>query len=166
MLGNQRTYAYSTFVISLRHRVDEHNLLLDVGQMECRDVRSPRVAELAIHFIGEEEQVVFLDQIPYLKHLFHRIEIARGVVGVAYKDALGLGSYQLLKFFNRRQCKSFVDARRHSDNLSAGRNCKRHVVGIGKKHSLGTACSDDYVVDFNINVISSVILLQLFTQRQ
>ncbi len=101
MLGNQRTYAYSTFVISLRHRINEHYLLLNVGQMECRDIRSSRVAELAIHLIGEQEQVVFLDQIPYLKHLFHRIEIAGGVVGIAYKYALGLGELSAPQTFQQ-----------------------------------------------------------------
>ena len=60
MFGDERADAYAALVVTLRHGVDEHHLLLYAGEMERRDVRRARVAELAVYFVGKQEEVINL----------------------------------------------------------------------------------------------------------
>ena len=69
VLGYERTDAYAAFRISFRHGVYQNHVVLDAFEVECRDVRRPRVDVFAVNLVREEEQVVLLHQIAYLVHL-------------------------------------------------------------------------------------------------
>ena len=100
--------------------------------MEGRDIGCAGIAELPVDLVGEEEEVIFLDQVAYLQHLFHRIEVARGVVGIADEDAFGAGGNQFLELLDRGEREAVVYARRHGDDLGTGRDGEGHIVGIGR----------------------------------
>ena len=87
--------------------------------MESRDVGCTRVAELAVNLVGEEEEIIFLDQIADLKHLFHSVEIAGRVVGIADKYALCARGDQLLELLDSRKREALVNVGRYGDDLGA-----------------------------------------------
>ena len=100
--------------------------------MEGRDVRGACVAEFAIDLVGVEKQVVFFDDVAQKIHFAAGVEIAGGVVGVADKDSFGAGGDQFLELFDGRERKAVLDGRWDGHDLGSGRDCERHVVGVGR----------------------------------
>ena len=102
IFGNERSDAYSALRITLRHRVNQHNILLDTLQVACRDIGRAGIDKLAIDLIGEEKQIILLDQIAYAIHLLTSIKIARRVIGITDKDSSRAFVNQGFKLLNLR----------------------------------------------------------------
>ena len=126
------------------------------------------VAELAVHFVGEKEEVVSAHQVADFEHFLFGIYISGGVVGVADKYAFGAWGDEFLELLDRRQAEAVVDFRHNRNYLRTCRHGKGHVVCIGRlghynfitgvearheaeEDGFGAACSDDNIVDTDIN---------------
>ena len=178
VFSDERTDAYAAFRVALRHRVDEHHVLLNTFEMAGRDVGRVGVDELAVDLIGEEEKVVLLDQIANLVHLLPSVEVARRVVGVADEEGSRVLVDEGFKLLNGGKRKSLFDGGGDGADAGTGGNGKRHVVGVGglgdddfitgvqageesKQHSLRTTGSDDDVVGSELNVVAVIVVDQL-----
>ena len=133
------------------------------------------VAELAIHLVGKEEQVVLLDQSCNFQQLLVRIEITRGVVGVADHNGLGARRDDLLKVLDWRQCKACLDVARYGDNLGVAKLGEGVVVGVigfgydnlvawveadGESHLKGLAAAggDEHLVGCHVDTVAVVVV--------
>ena len=142
--------------------------------MTGRNIRRTCIDKFTIYFIGEEEQVVLLHQIPNLVHLPASVQIPCRIIRVTNQDTLGAFINQLLKLLYLRQRETFVDGSRHRTDNRSCRNRKRHVVGIRrfrhdnlipriqtahkrKQHSFRPSGSNDNVIGIQVNVVLFII---------
>lgn len=139
VLGDERTDADAALGVALREGVNQYDVLLNAIQMAGRDVGRPRVDELAVDLVREEEEVVALHQVADAVHLLARVEVSGGVVGVANQDAARALVDEPLEFGDVGQRKALLDGRNDGADDRTGRDGKGHVVGIGR---LG---DDDFV---------------------
>ena len=182
VLGDERADADAALGIPLGHGVDEDDVLFDPLQVHGRYVRRARVDELAIHLVGEEVQVVFLDQIPDPVHLLLGVQIAGRVVGIADEDGLRALVDQFLELLHLRQAEALVDGGRHRPDHGAGGDREGHVVGIRRfrdddlvarvqaaqereQHGLGTAAGDDNLIGPELDLVPVVVPHERLPQR-
>ena len=142
------------------------------------DVWRARIDELAIHLVGEEEEVVLLHKVAYLIHFTAGIKVAGRVVGVTNQDGTRTFVYQLLELLHFRQRESLFDGRCNRTYPGSGRDGKRHVIGISRfghdnlvtrieachereQHRFRTAGCNDYVIGCELDVVLIVIPHQL-----
>ena len=130
VLGNQRTDTYTALRISLGDGVHEHYVLLYALKVAGGDIRRLGIDELTVHLVGDEIEVVFLDEVANLTHLLFRIEVSRRVIGVANQNRARLRRNLLLEFLHRWQFETVLDIRLDGLDDRSGRDGKRHVVGI------------------------------------
>ena len=150
--------------------------------MAGRDIGRPGVDEFAVNLVGKEEQVVFLDQIADAVHFAARVEVTRGVVGVANQNAARAGIDELLEFGDVRQGEPLLDGRNDGPDGGACRDGECHVIGVGgfgddnfvagvearhesEEHRFGAACGNDDVVGRELDLILLVIAGQFLAQR-
>ena len=183
VLRNQRTYTHTAQRITLAHRVNEYHTVLYTLQVERRDIRTLRVDKLTIHLVGEEIEVILLDQIADLHHLLLGIEIARRIVGVTNQDSTRLLRNLLLKLLYRRQFEAVLDIRLHGFDDRTTRDRKSHIIGItgvcddnliarietshiGKHDGLRTTRSDDNLIGRDVDTILCIIAHHLRSKRE
>ena len=143
--------------------------------MAGADVGRARIDKLAVHLVGKEVEVVFLHQVAYAVHLLARVEIARGVVGVADEDSLRALVDEFLKLLHLRQAEPLVDSGGDGPDDGTGRDGERHIVGVGglgdddlvagveaceesKQHRLRASRGDDDVVGRHEDVILGIVV--------
>ena len=148
--------------------------------MHGADVGRAGVDVLTINLVGEEVEVVLLDQVAYLVHLAAGIEITCGVVGVADKYGAGTLVDEFLEPLDTGQCKSFLYGGGDGADGGTCRHSKGHIVGIGglgddnlvagiegthkgKEHGLRTAGGNDDIVGSNLDVILVIILCKFLS---
>ena len=135
------------------------------------------VAELAVHLVGKEIEVIFLDQSGNLEELLVGVEVTCGVVGVANHNGLGTRGDDLFEFFDWRQGKACLDVAGDGDNLGVAQLGEGVVVGIvrlrdddfvarieadGEGHlkSLATTCGDDYLVGGHVDTVAVIVVAE------
>ena len=145
--------------------------------MAGRDIGRSCVDIFAVHLIGEEIQVVFLDQITDLVHLAAGIEITCRVVRVADHDGTGALVDQLLELLHLRQRETFLDGGGDGTNLGTRRDGEGHIVGIcrlwhddlitwvqtrkeGEEYRLTSSRGDDDVISSDIDIVLGVVVYQ------
>ena len=183
VLRNERSDADTALRVTLRHRVNQHHILLDTLQMARRDIGRARVDKLAIDLVREEEQIVLLDQIADAVHLLARIEVARRVVRVTDQNSARALVDKLLELLDLGQREALLDRGRDGADDCSGRDCEGHIVGVGrlgnddliawiearhkgKQHGLRASRSDDDVVGREFYLILVVVANKLLAQRQ
>ena len=183
ILRDECADADATFAVTLRHGVDENDVLFDAFQMACADIGRAGVDIFAVHLVGEEIQVIFLHQVTYLVHLATGVEITRGVVGVANHDGAGALVDQLLEFLHLGQRETLVDGGGDGAYLRAGADGEGHVVGVSglghdnlvagvqateesEEHCLAAARSNDDIVGGDVDIILRVITHQFLAVAQ
>lgn len=128
---DEGSHADAALRVAFAHRVDEHHVLLYAFEVACADVGGAGVDELAIDLVGEKVEVVFLHEVAYLVHLAARVEVARGIVGVADEYGSGVLVDEGLKLLHLGQREAFLDGGGNGANLGSRADGKGHVVGIG-----------------------------------
>ena len=135
------------------------------------------VAELTVHLVGEEVQVVLLDQTSDLQQLLVGIKITRGVVGVADHDGLGAWCDGLLKFLDGRKSKTRLDVARDGDDLGIAQLGEGIIIGIirfwdddlvarvqahGESHLKGLAATsgDQHLIRGDIDAVTVVVVAE------
>ena len=137
------------------------------------------VAELAIHLVGEEEEVVLFGDLTQLQDFLFGIEVAGGVVGVTNHDGLGLRGDHLLEILDGGQCETVLDRgddgfhdhaahggegvvvgveRLRDDDLVAG----IHAAVEGEKEAFAAAGGDDDLVSGDLDAHAVVVFHQFF----
>ena len=182
VLRNQRADADAALGIPLGHRVYQNDILLNPFQMHGRNIRRARVNELAIHLVGEQVQMVFLDQISNPVHLLLRVKITRGIIRIADQNRLGPFVNQFLELLNLGQAKALLDGRDDRPNHRTRGDRERHVVRVGRlgdddfiarvqaaqegeKDCLAAAGGDDDVVGGELDLVAVVVLHKCLAQR-
>ena len=168
--------------IALGNGVDEHDILLDPLQMHGGNIRRSRVNELAINLVGEQVQVIFLDQIPDPVHLLLCIQITRGIIRIADQDSLRALVNQLLELLDLGQAEALLDGRDDRPDHGTRGDRKGHVVRVGwlgdddlvarvqaaqesEKDCLAAAGGDDDVVGGELDLVAVVVLNKCLAQR-
>ena len=148
--------------------------------MTGRNIGRAGIDEFTIDLVGKKIKVILLHQITYLIHLPARIQVSRGIIGIAYQNGFRAFINQFLKFFHLGERKSFINGGRNGANNSSGRYGKSHIIGIrrfghddfvarvqtgqkSKKHGLGTTRRYNDVISIQMNVITAIIAGELFT---
>ena len=138
------------------------------------------VAELTIHLIGEEIQVVLLDQTSHLQQFLMGVKITRGVVGVTDHDGLGARRDGFLEILDGRQGKASLDVAGNGDNLGIAQLGEGVVVGVvglrdndfvtriqahseGHLQCLTATSSDEHLVRGDIDAMLVVIVAECTT---
>ena len=139
-------------------------------------MRLVRIAELAVHFVGDEEEVVPLAEITDLEHLLLGEELAGRVARVADEHGTGLRGHEFLELGNVRDLETFADVGRdglerdavevgeglvvgverlHDDDFVAGvgRDLHRHGEGLAARHV------DEQLGDLDVDADLLVVLL-------
>ena len=182
VLRDERADADAALGIPLGHRVDEDHVLLDPLQVHRGDIRRARVDELAVHLVGEEVQVVFLDQVADAVHLALGVQVARGVVGVADKDGLRALVDQFLELFHLGEAETFLDGGDDGADHGAGGDGERHVVRVRRfrdddlvagvqaaqereKDRLAAAARDDDLIGGQFDLVPVVVRHKCLAQR-
>ena len=146
--------------------------------MAGADIGTSCIDKFTIDLVGEEIQVVFLHQITYLVHLTARVEVARGIVGIADEDSACTLVDELFELLHLRQREAFFYSGGDGTNDCSCRDGKCHIVGIGRfghdnlvariqtgqkgeEHSLRTAAGDDDVIGREVDMVLLIILHQL-----
>ena len=68
VLGNQGSCTYTAFAIAFGDWVDENDIFFNPFKMESRDVRRTSVDKVPIHFVGNQVQIMLLDEVANLVH--------------------------------------------------------------------------------------------------
>ena len=156
--------------------------MLDAFEVAGRYVGRPGVDEFAVDFVGEEEQVVFFDQVADAVHLLACVQVPRGVVGIADQDTARAVVDELFEFRDVGQCESLLDRRYHGAYHGPCGDGEGHVIGVGRlgdddlvagvearhegeQHGLGTARRDDDVVGRELDLELFVVTYQFLAQR-
>ena len=123
-------------------------------------------------------KVVLLHEVANLVHLAARIEITRGVVGVADEDGSRAFIDEFFKLLHLRQREALVNRRGDGADDRTSRDGKRHVVSVGrlwhddfvariqtsqkrKEDCFRTSAGDDDIVGREVDVILCVVVHQL-----
>ena len=150
--------------------------------MECGNVRRRGVDVFAIDLVGEQVEVVFLNQVTDLVHLLARIEIARRVVRVANHDAFGLRTNEFLELLDARKGKTLLDGTRDGADDGTRTDGERHVVGVGRfgnydfvtgveashereENRFAASRGDDDVIRRHVDVVFRIVADQLLAER-
>ena len=182
VLGDKSADADSALRVALRHRVNQHHILLYALQVHGRDIGAARVDELTIHLVAEQVEVIFLHQVAYLVHLLLRVEVSRRVVGVANQYCLRALVDKFLKLLHLGQAEPLVDSRSDGAYHRSRRDGETHIVGVGglrhyylvagvkatqesEQHRLRSARGDDYLAGREMNLIALVVSHQRLAQR-
>ena len=164
--------------VALRHRVEQHDIVLAARQVEHREVLLAVVAELAVHLVGKEVQVVLLAECADSIEVFLAVQVARRVVGVAYHDGTRVGRDVFLKVVHQRQGETALDVAPHGDDLGVAELGEGVVVGViglgdddlvagveaaGESHlqSLAAAGGHQYALGRDVDAVLLVVLAQL-----
>ena len=130
VLGHQRADTDAALAVTFRHGIDQNDILLNAVQVEGRNIGRARVAELAVNLVGEQVEVVLLDQVAYLVHFLAGVQVTGRVVRVANQYALGARRNQGLETLHGRQGETVLNARHDRFDNRAGGYGKGRVVGI------------------------------------
>ena len=183
ILGYQRTDTNTALGVSLRHRINQHHILLDTLQVARRDIWRAGIDKFAIDLVREEEQVVLLYKIANTIHLLACVEVARRVIRVTNQDTACALIYQLLELLYRRQGKAIFDSRCYRANYRTCRYGKCHIIGIrrlrndnlvtrietrhkGEQHRLRASRSYDNIIGREFYLVLVVVAHQLLAQRK
>ena len=146
--------------------------------MACRDIGRTCIDKLTVHFVREQEQVVFLYQIPYLVHFTPRIKIPRRIIRVANQDSFGPLVNQFFKLLYFRQRKPFLDGSCNRADNCPRRYGKCHVIRISRfghndfisriqttheseQYGFRTACSHNDIIGIQQDVVLLIIPYKL-----
>ena len=181
--GDKAADADAALGVALGHGIDKDDIVVYVLQVEGGDIGLLGVDELAIDFVGEKIEIVFLDQVAYLQHFLAGVEVARGVVGVADEDGFGARGDLLLKFLYRREAEAVVDGGGHGLDDRAAADGEGHVVGVGgvgdydfitgveaghvgEHHGFGASGGDDDIVRAEVDAVGGIVGDHLGPERQ
>ena len=151
--------------------------------MACRDVWRACVDEFPVYFVGEEIEVVLLDDVAELVHFAARVEISCRVVRVADEDGFGALCDEFLEFFYWRECETGVNGGGDCLDDCTCRHCESHVVCVCwlrnddlvawveageecEEHSFGSTAGDDDVVRGEVDVELAVVFHKFLAKRQ
>ena len=135
------------------------------------------VAELAIHFVGEEEEVVLFGDLTQLEDLLLGVEVAGGVVGVADHDGLGLRGNHLLEILDGGEREAVLNRGDDRFHHHAAHRGKGVVVGVegfrdddfiagihtaveGEKEAFAATGGDDDLIGGDLNTHAVVVFHQ------
>ena len=136
------------------------------------------IAELAVHLVGKQEQVIFLHQCAHCHQILFRIEISGGVIGVAYHDGACSRRNHLLELLHMGQCKSRLNVARYRHYLRIAQFGKGVVVGVirfgddnlvariqthreGHLQRLATAGGHQYALRRDVDIVAFIVFAQL-----
>ncbi len=176
--SDEATDTGTASTIALGDGVEQDDMLLQAGQLHDTEVLVAVVAELAIHLVGKEEEVVLLHYLGHLFQLFFGIEIAGGVAGVAYHDGAGARRDSFLELLDGRQSEAGLDIAGYGLDDSIAHAGEAVVVGVvrfGNKYLIAgvetdgesklqrfaAARGDDDLVGGNGNVVLGIVFHQL-----
>ena len=149
--------------------------------MQGAHIRGVGIHELAIYLVCNKIQIVGLDYVAQLHHLLAGIEIAGGIIGVAYEDSLGTRPDLLLERLYGRQPESFFYGSAYRLDDGSGEGGERLVVGVerlrnyylvagveagheGKEHRLRSSGGDQDLVRFQIDSKAGVVPDELLAE--
>lgn len=175
--GDEAAHAGAAGAVALGDGVEEDDVVLQAFELHDAEVFEAVVAELAIDLVGKEVEVVLLDDVSNLEELFFGVEVARGVVGVADHDGLGVGGDGLLELLDGRQCEAALDVAGDGLDLSAAEFGEGVVVGVvrfgdddfvvgveadgeGELQGLAAAVGDDDLVGGHLDAMTMVVLAE------
>ena len=128
--GYHASYACATCAITFRYRVEEDSVALKTFELHHAEMFVAIVAKLTVYFVGEKVAVVFFDQSGNFKQLLVGVEVARGVVGVAYHDGFSARSYYLFEIFDGRQGEACLDVAGDGYNFCVAQFGEGVVIGV------------------------------------
>ena len=182
-MGHEHAHARTALGITLRHGVHDDDIVLDPFEGQGADIGLAVVAEFAVDFVGDEEEVMAADDVAQGLQLGAAVDIAGRVVGVADQDAPGAGRDDLLEFFDRRKGEAVLDAGGHAADLQSGGHGEAQVVGVagldhdelvtrveagqeGQQQGFGAAAGHHDLVGGDADAEAGVIARQGLTQGQ
>ena len=174
--------ADATFVISLRHGVDQHGILMHALDAHHRHHRLVGVAKFAIYFVAEEEEAMARGYVGDLLQFVAGVDVAGGVVGVADEDSLGAGCDESLELLDGRKPKTGLDGRIDRYDSGTGGDGECHIIGVGglrhddfiarvetchkcEEHRFGASGGDDDFVGVDLQAAAMVIFRHLDAER-
>ena len=181
--GDDVADADAALGVPLGHGINDDHVLFDAFQVHGGDIRLVRIAELAIDLVGEEVQIVFLNDVAESVELFLRIEIARGVVRVADEDGPGLGGDDLLERLDVRKGEVVLDAGGDGEHVETGLCGEGQVVRVagfhhddlvarvhagheGHQQGFGAAGGDEHVFGRDLDSETAVVSYKFLAERQ
>ena len=105
-MGCHAAYAGSAEIVALGNGIHEYDVLVQVRNIHCREVRFVGVAELAIDLVTDEEEVVAAAEVSQLEHFLAGEELARRIARVADEHGLGPVADQFLELLYRRHLEA------------------------------------------------------------
>ena len=181
--GDNVADADTAFGIPLGHGIDDDYVLFDAFQVHGGDIGLVRIAELPIDFVGEEVQVVFLDDVAEAIELFLRVEIARGVVRVADEDRPGPGGDDFFERLDVRKGEVVLDGGSDGEYVEAGLGREGQVVRVagfnhddlvarihagheGHQQGFGAAGGDEDIFGRDLDSETAVVSYKFLAERQ